>query len=120
MNRAKVLIFDDVTDLLLLSGSPHTHLHLPLLPVHVDEAIVGLGCTDKILVVAADVAGVGEGCLGQLLLDGATVTPHGRDGVTKGVHKDGAPGNSTIVYTCTVRVGDVVVRERELKRTGSR
>ena len=82
------LIFDDVTDLLLLRRSPHTHLHPPPLPVYVDEAVVGLGRADEVVVVAAGLTGVGKCPLRQLGVSGSTVTPHCGHRITVGVSED--------------------------------
>ena len=65
MSQSELILYG-VTDLLLLRGSPHTHLHPPGLPVHVDEAVVGLGRADKVVVVAAGLTGVRKRPLSQL------------------------------------------------------
>ena len=110
----KVLIFDPMRNLLPLSRCPDAHVHLLIVKVNMNEAIVSLGKADEVVVVAAGHAGVGECLLGQLLLRWCTVAPECWYMMAGKIYQDWAPGNPLVVNSGAVIVGDIVVDEREL------
>ena len=75
-------------NLLLLSRCPDAHVHLLIVKVNMNEAIVSLGKADEVVIIAAGHAGVGECLLGQLLLRWCTVAPECWDMMAGKIYQD--------------------------------
>ena len=83
-----VLKLNLMRNLLPLCRSPDTHVHLLIVKVNMNEAVVSLGQADKVVIVAAGHGGVGECVLGQLFLWRCTVAPKGWYMVAGKIYQD--------------------------------